>query len=265
MLYLEGGTINVDPGTMYHVVTDSETVEPAGILDQGPSELALRGLYFGKKGHRVIIDPGPGNWIQGFFPGYGFSSLSDAGETLRKNGLDPYSVTDVVLTHLHFDHCAGVFIQQDDLLLPAFPRATIHISRQQIELIDHPQDNEKDSFLPGFSRLIRKYYDISLYEGTDIPPFFDEVFFSDGHTRGMMSPVFSVEGKSYIYVSDLVPTYKNLNLKIVSGYDTDPFKLYTEKAEFFRRFENSDYRLIFFHEPDSEKSVVEISSVKTGR
>ena len=218
------------------------------IPGRGQSALAMRGLYFKAGDSKVLLDPGPGKWIGSFFPGYHFSGLHNAFDLLKNEGIVAEEITDIFLTHLHFDHCAGVFIREGQILRPAFPGATLHLSREQYDLIGDPSDEEKDSFLPGFTQLIDKYYKISFCEKARVPLFLDDIIFSHGHSRGMALPVFHVAGKKYIYVSDLIPTCLHLERRIVSGYDTDPSLLFVEKEAFLDTFTGRGYSIILFHE-----------------
>ena len=264
MFFLEAGNIIVDNATMFAIVNDKGEIRRDELLADGEISLALRGLYFEKGGHKVVLDPGPGSWIPAYFPGYRFSTLRDARNIIEKKGIEAAAVTDVFLTHLHFDHCAGIFLEENDLLVPAFPGATIHISNLQVEEMENPSPAEKDSFLPGFIRLIRKYYDIALFDGNDLPGFLDHIILSNGHTRGMMIPVFSSNGERYIYVSDLVPTVLNMKTSVVSGYDTDPYMLYREKLSFFSEYGGKGYHLIFFHEGDEDQRQITLEAFSGG-
>ena len=258
MIFIEAGNIIVDTHTMYITVKSGDDASDAVIPVSEESSVSMRGLYCELNGKKVLFDPGPGKWIGSFFPGYHFSSLRNAGNILADEGLNSEDVTDIFLTHLHFDHCAGIFKKKGDLLLPSFPGATLHMSRSQYHQIEKPSQEEKDSFLPGFNRLISKYYDAVYYEEGEHPDFLEDVIISDGHSRGMMLPVISDNGNRYIYVSDLIPTTVNLNPAIVSGYDTNPEVLYREKLDFFSQYKDSNYRLILFHEPDLSRRVINL-------
>jgi len=258
MLYLEAGNIIVDNATMYQEIHCND--DNSGPFKHGQSHIALRGLYFESEGHKVVIDPGPGRWIESFFPGYHFRDLNDATTLLDEAGYDHGAVTDIFLTHLHFDHCAGIFAQKGDHLIPAFPNANLYLSASQFKLIDHPSEEERDSFLPGFNKLVNKYYNVILCDKADNVSYLDDIIFSDGHTRGMMLPVFSVDNESYIYATDLIPTKRNMTPEIVSGYDNDPELLYREKLSFFETWGRSGKRLIFFHEPEPANRLAKLSS-----
>ena len=90
----------------------------------------------------------------------------------------------------------GIFAQEGEQLVAAFPGAKLHISRLQFELIENPSQEERDSFSPGFKRLINRYYNVNLCDQSNFPDFLDDIIFSDGHTRGMMLPVFSLMAKN---------------------------------------------------------------------
>lgn len=257
MLYLESGNIIVDNATMYQKIHRND--DNSESFEHGQSHIALRGLYFEMNGHKVVIDPGPGRWIESFFPGYHFSNLNDATAIMDEAGYDYGAVTDIFLTHLHFDHCAGIFAQKGDHLVPAFPGANLYLSASQFKLIENPSEEERGSFLPGFNRLINRYYNVILCDETNKLSYLDDIIFSDGHTRGMMLPVFSIGNESYIYATDLIPTKMNMTPEIVSGYDNDPELLYREKLAFFDTWGRSGNRLIFFHEPDPDKRLAELS------
>ena len=209
--------------------------------------LAMRAAFFSSGKHKVIIDPGPGAYIADYFPDYDFRELIDIRLALKKVGIEPLEITDIFLTHLHFDHCGGVFHKEGQGLVPSFPGARIHYSRRQAEAVLNPDEFENDSFLPDWENLVASR-NIVLHEIDQKPDFLTDVFLSDGHTDGMMIPIFESEGYEYAFLSDLIPTALNEDPEVVSMFDRDPALLAREKMMFFEKVKERFPGFIYFHD-----------------
>ena len=179
------------------------------------------------------------------FSDFQYGKLYDPAEYLIKINLSPADITDVFLTHLHFDHCLAVFSFSEEKAVPSFPKARIHVSRKQMDYIRNLPKEEYDSFLPGFDKLLLDNYKVFQYEEGEKPGFVKDLFFSDGHTPGMMIPFIEMNKETMVFASDLFPAKDNLEMNVVSGYDRNPKLLMDEKMLFTKNSEQLNLKMRF--------------------
>jgi glyoxylase-like metal-dependent hydrolase (beta-lactamase superfamily II) len=247
LIRINTGSLRLDFNEMYRPKPPGSWLDFPSIDPKGSIMLAMRAVLFIYMDRKILIDPGPGYYIEEFFPGYKFQRLKNISEELQKMGLNPNDVTDIFLTHLHFDHCGGIFHKVGGKLEPAFPNAVIHCSKLQNEIAGKPDSFEKDAFLPIWDKLAQSL-DIKLYEKEEKPEFLTEVFVSNGHTEGMLIPIFRIGLQEFAFLSDLIPTALNDEPDIVSVYDRDPALLGREKMLFLEKMVQKDAGFIYFHD-----------------
>jgi glyoxylase-like metal-dependent hydrolase (beta-lactamase superfamily II) len=205
-------------------------------------------LYLQNKDSRIIFDPGPGSFAPKAFPGYRYADIRDPDQYLKNIPCQSSDITDVFITHLHFDHCLALFTFKDKGVTPTFPNAIIHVSCKQMNYLGNLPEEEYDSFLPGFNKLLLANYNVNLYEEGEKPDFVDDLFFSDGHTPGMMIPTLKIKDEKLIFASDLFPGKVNLEIDMVSDYDQNTELLRKEKKQFMNKLKRPDSRFVFFHD-----------------
>jgi glyoxylase-like metal-dependent hydrolase (beta-lactamase superfamily II) len=170
-------------------------------------------------------------------------------KSLSKLGLTKDDITDMVLTHLHFDHCGGSIEKiGEDQFAPAFKNATYWISRPQWEWATHPNRREKASFLKENIFPIEESGQLKLVEkeGELFPGI--EVRFYDGHTDGQMIPFIKYNGRTIVFMADLLPSAAHVPLPYVMAYDTKPLITLKEKEQFFTEAIENNYILFLEHD-----------------
>ena len=219
---------------------------------------AMRSLLVEVSSRLVLIDCGIGNkQSEKFFSHYHLHGEHDLDKSLRKAGFSRDDITDVFLTHLHFDHVGGGVIRRDDdLFVPAFPNATYWSNKSHWQWALNPNAREKASFLSENllplhesgqlqmidrkSRLTRNAIGI---KGWDI-------FFADGHTESQMIPVLrQPSGQTMAFMADLLPSTGHIPLAYVMGYDTRPLLTLEEKKLFLDTAASEEWVLFLEHDP----------------
>ncbi|MFW5793551.1 MAG: MBL fold metallo-hydrolase [Bacteroidota bacterium] len=207
-------------------------------------------------GKRVIlIDTGLGNKQSRDFFDYFYLFGDDTLEkSLANAGYSTDQITDVILTHLHFDHVGGAvkWAEDNKTPLPVFKNAIYYCSKAQYDSAVNPNPREKasffkENFVPLFEKGMLKFIDkdSNFCEGVDI-----EV--KNGHTKGQLIPIVNYKGKKLVYMADFIPSVFNVPLPYIPSYDIEPLKSMKEKEEFLNRALENDYILFFEHDYDNE-------------
>jgi len=257
---IETGNFKLDGGAMFGVVPRSlwQRTNPAD--SRNMIELAARALLIEDGRRLILIDTGFGNKQSEKFFGYyymwGNHSLD---RSLEACGFTRSDITDVFLTHLHFDHCGGAIEWNDDRsgYRPAFPNARFWSNKDHWEWATHPNPREKASFLrenilplevSGQLEFLPIRTDLYLQE----TPLGFSFITVDGHTDKQMLPVIDYKGRRLIFAADLIPTAGHIPLVYVMGYDTRPLLTMEEKARFLEWVVDNDYLLFFEHDANSQ-------------
>lgn len=216
---------------------------------------AMRCLLVEDDRRLVLIDNGMGNKQDEKFFGHYYLNGDDTLEkSLKKNGFTKDDITDVFLTHLHFDHCGGSIEKINDKLMPAFKNAKYWSNEQHWQWAKNPNDREKASFLAENIVPIKdsgKLRFIEVKEGIEFMKDFN-IRFVSGNTESMMIPQINYKGKTIVYMADLLPSVAHIPLPYVMAYDTRPLKTLEEKKSFLTEAQQKDYTLFFEHDPETE-------------
>jgi len=186
-------------------------------------------------GRRVLFDTGMGDKQDAKFFGHYF--LNGEGSllgSLAQAGYQPEDITDVVLTHLHFDHVGGAVRREaDGTLVPTFPNATYHVGRRQWDWACAPNAREKASFLPENFLPLREAGRLNLveHEGELLPGL--EVRFFDGHTIGQMAAFLRTPKGTLVYAADVLPSAAHVPMPYVMAYDVQPLVTLHDKKRLF--------------------------------
>lgn len=262
---IETGNFKLDGGAMFGVVPKSlwQRTNPAD--DKNMISMSMRSMLIEDGNRLILIDTGIGNKqsdkFLGFFHLYGDFSLDTS---LAKYGFHRDDITDVFLTHLHFDHCGGSIQWNKDKTFyePAFKNAKFWSNANHWKWATQPNPREKASFLDEninpmetsgqleFIQLNDKNYIANSELGFDI-------FLADGHTEKQMIPHVKYKGKTIVYMADLLPTVGHIPLPYIMGYDTRPLITMDEKKKFMSKAADEDYYLFFEHDPVNELCTVQ--------
>lgn len=254
------GLFKLDGGAMHGVVPKSmwQKVNPAD--ENNMCSWAMRCMLMDTGDKRILIDTGMGSKqdakFYSFFYPHGEDTLKGS---LLKKGYQPEDITDVFLTHLHFDHCGGAIDRVNEQLLPAFPKATYWSSEAHWKAAIQPNVRERASFLKENILPIQESGRLTFYN-EDTKSYFDgimEVLTVYGHTEAMMLPLVQYNGRSILFCADLVPSMAHVSMPWVMSYDMRPLNTLSEKEVYFDRAVKEDWVLFFEHDLSIECATLE--------
>jgi glyoxylase-like metal-dependent hydrolase (beta-lactamase superfamily II) len=256
------GYFKLDGGAMFGVVPKSiwNKLNPAD--ENNMCTWALRCMLIEDGNHLILIDTGNGTkQDQKFWSHYYLHGDETLHSSLAKHGFTADDITDVILTHLHFDHCGGAINLENGKLVPAFKNATYWSNEAHWKWATNPNDREKASFLKENILPIQESGQLKFIKVSEqIDNRLAETKFSDsisirfvnGHTEAMMLPQIKYKNKTIVYMADLLPSAAHIPLPYVMGYDMFPLTTLTEKKSFLAEAVANDYILFFEHDPKIE-------------
>ena len=252
------GNFKLDGGAMFGVVPKLlwEKTNPADANNR--IEMCCRSLLVEEGNRLILIDTGMGNkQSEKFFSHYDRWGEDNLDQSLRQKGFHRDDITDVFLTHLHFDHCGGAVIRNDNgILLPAFKNAVFWSHENHWKWATQPNPREKASFLPENILPIEESGRLKLLKGEEFllenTPLGFDIILVNGHTEKQMLPVIKYQGKTLVYAADLIPTVGHLPIPYVMGYDTRPLMTMEEKSHFLNLAYDQDFLLFLEHDPYNE-------------
>jgi glyoxylase-like metal-dependent hydrolase (beta-lactamase superfamily II) len=258
---LETGYFKLDGGAMFGVVPRSMWSKLNPPDDNNLCTWSMRTLLVQTAGRNILIDTGMGNKqdakFRSHFEPFGSDSLFGS---LAKVGLKRDDITDVFLTHLHFDHCGGA-LWKDDVtgeIELAFPKATYWSNERHFNWAMTPNDREKASFLKeNFVPLqqMGKLRFIDVQQNIEFLPKFN-VRFVYGHTEAMMMPVLQTDQGTVLYCADAMPSQWHIGMPYVMAYDVRPLQTLEEKAAMLDEAVRERQILFFEHDPVAECGTV---------
>ncbi|MBL7983449.1 MAG: MBL fold metallo-hydrolase [Flavobacteriales bacterium] len=257
---IDTGFFKLDGGAMFGVVPKTLWSKHHPPDEKNLCTWAMRCLLVETEGHLILIDNGIGDKQDAkFFSHYDLHGDDTLDRSLAKHGFSRDDITDVFLTHLHFDHCGGSIVRHGDGFAPAFKNATYWSNKFHWHWATTPNPREKASFLKENILPIQesgqlKFVDVARTVEhdnpfvTDLFPGFD-VLLVNGHTDAMMIPHIRYKGHTVCYMADLLPSAHHVPLPWVMAYDTRPLLTMQEKGAFLERA--ADQRHVLFFEHDS--------------
>lgn len=252
---IETGFFKLDGGAMFGVVPKSiwNKLNPADANNM--CNWAMRCLLVETGDRLILIDNGVGDkQDEKFFSHYYPNGDDSLHKSLEKAGFNAADITDVFLTHLHFDHCGGSVKWNSDRTgyELAFPNATYWSNEQHWNTATQPNAREKASFLKENILPIRESGRLKfIKDGEELVPGFRS-FFVYGHTEAMMLPVILYKGNTVVYCADLIPSAGHIPVPYVMAYDMNPLITLEEKSKFLKEAVNGNYILFFEHDPVTE-------------
>src|SRR6185436_17458210 len=219
------GYFKLDGGAMFGVVPKSmwNKINPAD--ENNLCSWALRCLLIEDGNRLILVDNGNGNKQDAKFFGHYYLHGDDTlDKSLARHGFHRDDITDVILTHLHFDHCGGSIMRDGDKLVPAFKNATFWSNKEHWEWAVKPNDREKASFLKENILPIQESGQLKFVEVIPNSSFSTSISFHfvNGHTQAMMLPKINYNGRTIVYMADLLPSMAHLPIPYVMAYDMFP-------------------------------------------
>jgi glyoxylase-like metal-dependent hydrolase (beta-lactamase superfamily II) len=258
------GTFKLDGGAMFGVVPKSlwQRTNPAD--ENNMCTWALRLLVIETKDRKILVDTGMGHKQSekffGFYYRDGDHSLERA---LGEKGFTKEDITDVFLTHLHFDHVGGaVEKDQQGQLKPTFPNAQYWTNARHWQWATEPNPREKASFLKENLLPLQEHGVLNFIETPEENTVIDtglgfKALLVSGHTEAQMLPILEWDGKTMVYCADLLPSTGHIPLPYVMGYDVRPLVTMQEKAPFLDEAAQKDYYLFLEHDSQNEICTVQ--------
>ncbi len=263
---INAGYFKLDGGAMFGVVPKSiwNKLNPSD--ENNLCSWALRCLLIEEGDKLILIDTGLGDKQDAKFFGHYYLHGDDTlDKSLAQHRFTKNDITDVFLTHLHFDHCGGAIVKEGGQLVPAFKNATYWSNEAHWQWATQPNDREKASFLKenilpiqesGQLKFAPVNGESSMVNGVHpIPSHITDnlsLLLANGHTDAMMLPVIRYKEKTIVYMADLLPSIGHLPLPYVMGYDMFPLTTLQEKKSFLTTALEKDYLLFFEHDPVNE-------------
>lgn len=255
---LNTGNFKLDGGAMFGVVPKSiwQRTNPAD--DNNMCSWSMRCLLIEDGNKLTLIDNGMGTkQDEKFFSHYYLSGNDTLEGNLNKLGFSTDDVTDMFLTHLHFDHCGGGIKWNNDRTKfeATFKNATYWSNSRHWKWATEPNPREKASFLKENIIPMLELNQLKFVDKEDFNDF--DVLMVDGHTDAQMLPHVKYKGRTIVFVADLIPSVGHIPLPYVMGYDTRPLITMTEKEKFLNEAADKEYVLFFEHDSVNECCTVQ--------
>lgn len=214
---------------------------------------AMRCLLVEEGDKKILIDTGIGDKQDDKFFSYVYLHGEDSlDKSLNDLGLSVSDITDVVLTHLHFDHVGGAVINDKGNLKPKFPKATYWTNERHLSTATSPNVREKASFLEENILPLEESGQLGLIEEGISPFSFMSFYWVSGHTEAQMLPIITYGDRKIVFCADLFPSVGHIPLSYIMAYDMQPLLTLKEKEKFLKQAFDNDYVLFFEHDPTIE-------------
>ncbi len=248
---ITSGYFGLDGGAMFGIVPKPlwQRTNPADEANR--IKLSTRHLLLDGGSRKIIIDTGMGNkWDKKSQQIYAMDENNSMDAALGSAGLKAGDITDVILTHLHFDHTGGSTIFENDKLIPAFPNAKFHVQKNNYDWAVNPSERDKGSYIKdNFVPL----YDAGVIEFTNGNQQIDdeiEVIEINGHTFGQQMVKISDSSNTILFCADLIPLISHIPIPYIMGYDLQPLVTVKEKKEILAKAADENWKLFFGHDPE---------------
>ena len=248
---IESGSFGLDGGAMFGIIPKPLWQRTNLADDANRVRLATRNLLLESDTRKILIDTGMGSkWDEKSKNIYAIDEKHSLSSALSEKGLKPDDITDVILTHLHFDHTGGSTILVNGKLEPAFPNANYFVQKQNFDWARNPSDRDKgsyikDNFLPLYEEGVLNFI-IGNAE------FDDEIkmIVINGHTFGQQMVKISNGSDTFLFCSDLMPFVSHIPLPYIMGYDLQPLVTLEEKKKYLKLALDENWKLFFGHDAE---------------
>lgn len=257
---IETGYVSLDGGAMFGVVPKTLWSKSNPADEKNRIILAMRLLLIRDGQKNILVDTGVGTKMnEKLSKIYNVDTQKyDLLSGLNKYGLKPEDITDVIVTHMHFDHIGGAtyFDKKGEAQL-TFPNATHHVQKRHWQWAMQPSEKDGASFMPENYMAIKQENRLNLIDGEGtLFPGIDLLTFN-GHTPAMQAPKITADGKTLFYAADLFPTATHIPLPYIMGYDVEPLATLAEKKRILPQAVEEDWIFLYEHDPYHIASTVQ--------
>lgn len=258
LIPIHAGYFSCDGGSLFSVIPKPmwSKVYPAD--ENNVVKLSLRCLLVDLGDRKILIEAGVGNhYSEKVRRNNGHEETDVIEQSLAQAGYSAADITDVLFTHLHWDHCNGAVLNDNGQFKLQFPNATHWCSRRQWEHSRVSNIRERAAYYPEILNFLKEEGRMQLVdEACELFPGISVRLF-DGHTPGQMIPFIHFGDKTYVYMSDLIPTSANIPIVWLASYDLYPVTAMEEKEAFLREVAQKNYILFFEHDLYTQCATVE--------
>ena len=259
---IETSEFGLDGGAMFGIIPKPLWEKESPADEKNRIRMVTRSLLLVNNQRRILIDTGNGTkWDEKFKKIYDINTSRYSIESsLLKHGFTCDMITDVICTHLHFDHVGGNTKIEDDKIVPTFPNAKYWISKENWELANSPSQKDGGSFMDINWKVLYDNGMVKLVDGKE--QFIDGIkpYLTYGHTLGLMHVIISDEKQSLFYGSDIFPTISHIPVPWIMSYDIQPLVTINEKETLLNKFIEEDWILFFEHDPNIQACTIEQSN-----
>lgn len=258
VLQINTGNFKLDGGAMFGVVPKVIWNKLVPANENNLCNWSMRCLLVENGDRKILIDTGIGNkQSEKFYAHYDLNGDQSLLGSLASYGISADEITDVLLTHLHFDHCGGAVIREAESLIPQFPNATYHLTESHWNHANHPNDRERASFLPENFLPLKEQGLLNFVKEGELLADCIEIKVFNGHTFGMIAPIIHWGDNKLMYMADLIPAAAHVPVNYVMGYDIQPLVTMEEKKLLLPWLESEQIWLIFEHDANFCRSQVQ--------
>lgn len=255
---INSGYFRLDGGGMFGIIPKPLWQKNNPPDDQNRVKLAARCLLLQRKGRNILIDTGMGSkWDEKSKIIYAIEQDQVSLDSeLHKAELTREDITDVILTHLHFDHAGGATCNINGFIEPSFPNAKYYVQRQNYEWAINPSDRDRGSYIPSNFQRLKELGVLELINGER--DFDSEISFIvvNGHTFGQQLIKISDGTNTLLYCCDLLPFISHIHLPYIMGYDLQPLVTLEEKKKLLGKAADENWLLYFEHDPEIAAATV---------
>ena len=255
---VETSEFGLDGGAMFGIIPKPVWEKKVSADELNRVNMVTRSLLLVSDEKKILIDTGNGTkWEEKYKQIYDINTDQyNIEKSLRKYGFSSEQITDVICTHMHFDHIGGNTKIKSGEVVPTFPNAKYWISEENWKLANHPSQKDAGSFIENDWKVLAENQMIEIIDGRE--PFIEgiETFVTHGHTPGLLHPIVSDGSNKLFYGADIFPMVAHIPIPWVMAYDVQPVVTMEEKQKLLQKMEREDWILFFEHDPHIQACTV---------
>ena len=248
---IETSEFGLDGGAMFGIIPKPVWEKKVSADELNRVNMVTRSLLLVSDEKKILIDTGNGTkWEEKYKKIYDINTDQyNIEKSLGKYGFSSEQITDVICTHMHFDHIGGNTKIKSGKVVPTFPKAKYWISEENWKLANHPSQKDAGSFIEHDWKVLAENQMIEIIDGRE--PFIEgiETFVTHGHTPGLLHPIVSDGSNKLFYGADIFPMVAHIPIPWVMAYDVQPVVTMEEKQKLLQKMEREDWILFFEHDP----------------
>ena len=248
---VETSEFGLDGGAMFGIIPKPVWEKKVSADELNRVNMVTRSLLLVSDEKKILIDTGNGTkWEEKYKKIYDINTDQyNIEKSLGKYGFSSEQITDVICTHMHFDHIGGNTKIKSGEVVPTFPNAKYWISEENWKLANHPSQKDAGSFIEHDWKVLAENQMIEIIDGRE--PFIEgvETIVTHGHTPGLLHPIVSDGSNKLFYGADIFPMVAHIPIPWVMAYDVQPVVTMEEKQKLLQKMEREDWILFFEHDP----------------